>query len=55
MELGDADDVVFGRSNSKQESGVVGLLTEGRMTRKQYYQHACLLALIPVTHPLYKE
>ena len=47
MELGEADDVVFGQSNSKHSSGAVGLLTDGQMDRAGLYQPAVLLALIP--------
>lgn len=51
MELGHADDAVFGRTNSKQEDGSVGLLTGGIIDRKAYYEHAVVLALIPFKHP----
>ena len=47
VELGVADDRVFGRSNSKQGEGAVGLLTRGAVTRAEYYEQALLLALIP--------
>jgi non-canonical (house-cleaning) NTP pyrophosphatase len=47
MELGDADDLVFGRQNSKQKSGAVGLLTHNRVTRRTLYEQAVVLALIP--------
>lgn len=47
MELGEADDKVFNRSNSKQENGAVGILTNGAVDRKEYYQQAVVLALIP--------
>jgi non-canonical (house-cleaning) NTP pyrophosphatase len=47
IELGHADDMVFGRSNSKQQNGSVGLLTEDVITRLTYYSHAVVLALIP--------
>ena len=47
LELGDADDRVFGRSNSKQKNGAVGLLTGDRITRAAYYEHALILALVP--------
>ena len=47
MELGEADDVVFQRSNSKQASGAVGLLTGDLITRTTLYAHAVVLALIP--------
>ena len=46
-ELGEADDVVFGRTNSKQENGAVGLLTDNVIDRTQLYEHAMILALIP--------
>jgi inosine/xanthosine triphosphatase len=47
MELGEADDKVFERTNSKQENGAVGILTNGTVDRKEYYQQAVVLALIP--------
>jgi inosine/xanthosine triphosphatase len=46
-ELGEADDIVFGRSNSKQENGAVGLLTGDVMDRAAFYIHAIILALVP--------
>lgn len=47
VELGLADDRVFGRSNSKHGEGAVGLLTRGVISRSDYYEHALLLALVP--------
>lgn len=47
MELGDADDLIFGVSGSKRQNGGVGLLTAGRVTRSQFYAEAVKLALIP--------
>jgi len=47
IELGHADDQVFGRTNSKQTNGAVGLLTRDLITRATYYEHAVILALIP--------
>lgn len=47
MELGHADDAVFGRSNSKQANGSVGILTGDVIDRTDYYAHAVALALIP--------
>ncbi|KAF4126607.1 Protein of unknown function DUF84 [Geosmithia morbida] len=47
MELGHADDVIFGESNSKHKSGSVGLLTDDVVTRTGYYIPAVVLALIP--------
>jgi len=46
-ELGEADDKVFGRMNSKQKNGAVGLLTGDVMDRRSYYETAVILALIP--------
>jgi inosine/xanthosine triphosphatase len=51
MELGDADDVVFGQSNSKQANGAVGLLTGDVITRSSYYTEALCMALIPFKNP----
>lgn len=46
-ELGEADDIVFDKTNSKQESGAVGLLSGNVITRTTYYEHAVVLALLP--------
>ena len=46
-ELGEADDIVFGTSNSKQVNGAVGILTGDVLTRTTYYEPAVILALIP--------
>ena len=51
MELGTADDIVFGQTNSKQKNGTVGNLTEGVITRSSYYSEAVVLALIPFKNP----
>lgn len=45
-ELGEADDIVFGRENSKQINGAVGILTQDVITRESYYTDAIMLALI---------
>lgn len=46
-ELGDADDIVFGHTNSKQKNGAVGILTQNVVDRTKYYSEAIVLALIP--------
>lgn len=46
-ELGEADDIVFGRTNSKQENGAVGILTGNAIERRDYYREAAIMALIP--------
>jgi inosine/xanthosine triphosphatase len=51
MELGEADDQVFGRSNSKQKSGAVGLLTRDVITRTSLYEMGVILALVPFKRP----
>jgi len=48
MELGDADDIVFGTHNSKQSAGAVGLLTGNALTRAELYTEGVMLALIPI-------
>ena len=50
-ELGEADDMVFGRVNSKQENGAIGLLTDNAIDRKSYYREAVIMALIPFKNP----
>ncbi len=50
-ELGEADDIVFGRSNSKQEEGAVGILSGGVIDRAGLYEHAVVLALLPFKNP----
>jgi non-canonical (house-cleaning) NTP pyrophosphatase len=51
MELGHADDLVFNKSNSKQENGAVGILTENVIDRAEFYKQAVILALIPFKNP----
>lgn len=51
LELGDADDKVFSRVNSKQGSGTVGILSNGTINRSAYYEHALILALVPWIRP----
>ncbi|MGQ8336405.1 inosine/xanthosine triphosphatase [Sunxiuqinia sp. A32] len=47
MELGDADDRVFNQTNSKQQNGAIGLLTDDIVTREILYHQAVILALAP--------
>jgi inosine/xanthosine triphosphatase len=46
-ELGEADDIVFNKQNSKQNNGAVGLLTGNIIDRTRFYEEAVVLALIP--------
>jgi inosine/xanthosine triphosphatase len=50
-ELGDADDIVFNRTNSKQKNGAIGILTDDAVTRVDLYAPAVMMALIPFTNP----
>ncbi len=50
-ELGEADDIVFERSNSKQKDGAIGILTGNVIDRTRLYQHAVILALVPFKNP----
>jgi inosine/xanthosine triphosphatase len=55
-ELGEADDIVFGKQNSKQQNGALGLLTGDILNRTILYEFAVMLALIPFKNPgLYQE
>ena len=47
LELGAADDQVFGGTNSKQKNGSVGILTGDLITRTNFYESSVILALIP--------
>lgn len=51
IELGDADDIVFSKQNSKQQNGAVGLLTNDIITRKSLYLPAVQMAFIPFLNP----
>ena len=48
VELGTADDMVFGGVNNKQKGGTVGTLTSGVISRTEYYRQAVILAAIPL-------
>lgn len=55
-ELGEADDIVFNKTNSKQANGAVGILTGDILTRGSFYIPAVVLALIPFrNHELYNH
>lgn len=55
LELGEANDRVFATVNSKQQGGAFGLLTDGLYTRESVYTEAVVVALVPVTNPLYGQ
>ena len=56
MELGEADDIVFERNNSKKEEGAIGILSGNVIDRARLYEHAVVLALVPfINKELYAE
>ena len=55
LELGEANDRVFGTVNSKQAGGAFGLLTGGRYTRESVYTQTLIIALVPFVNPLYPQ
>jgi inosine/xanthosine triphosphatase len=55
LELGEADDLFFGRTNSKQKEGAIGILSDGRITRLLLYKPAVTFALLRFVHPEYYE
>lgn len=50
-ELGEADDIIFGKNNSKQANGAIGILTDDVIDRTRLYEHAVILALTPFKNP----
>lgn len=55
IELGEADDLFFGRSNSKQQDGAIGILSDGVVTRFDLYEPAVVFALLPFVHQEFYE
>lgn len=51
MELGDVQDHVFQRTNSKHDIGYFGLATDNAVTRTQGYRDGAIAALAPFIHP----
>jgi len=50
-ELGAVAGIIFNETNSKQHSGTVGILTNGSITRTDFYLDAMTFALIPFVNP----
>jgi inosine/xanthosine triphosphatase len=50
-ELGEADDIFFDRSNSKQANGAIGILTRDAVDRTGLYEMAVIMALVPFRNP----
>ena len=51
IELGDADDRIYGTNNSKQNVGSAGLLSNNVITRTTLYQPAVIMSLFPFKNP----
>ncbi|WP_207434760.1 inosine/xanthosine triphosphatase [Sabulibacter ruber] len=51
VELGPANDQIFGQVNSKQKGGAIGILSQGVVDRKELYEQAVVLALVPFKSP----
>ncbi len=47
VELGEANDRVFQRTNSKQQEGAIGTLSGQVVDRRSLYEHAAIMALLP--------
>lgn len=50
-DLGDACNIVFAGTDSRQSNGAVGLLTKDAVQRAELYRHGLVFALIPFLHP----
>ncbi len=50
-ELGEADDIVFAQTNSKQKNGAIGILTGDVIDRAALYEPAVIMALVPFKNP----
>ncbi|OGZ53372.1 MAG: hypothetical protein A3B25_00095 [Candidatus Ryanbacteria bacterium RIFCSPLOWO2_01_FULL_48_26] len=50
-ELGDADDVLFGKSDSKHREGFFGLMSKNLITRSSGYTDGVIVALTRFIHP----
>ncbi|MBG2758775.1 inosine/xanthosine triphosphatase [Proteus mirabilis] len=54
-ELGDEMACLTKIDNIKQKGGAIGYFTDGLLSRTSVYQQAIVLALVPVTHDIYKQ
>ena len=50
-ELGDIIDDLFSRRDSKRQSGAIGILTEGAMSRTDAFAYLVAMACAPFLHP----
>lgn len=54
-ELGDEMADLTGISNVKHKGGVIGIFTDGKLTRTSVYHQALLLALVPFHNDIYQR
>jgi inosine/xanthosine triphosphatase len=50
-ELGEVIDKSTGEKNVKKQNGAIGILTKGKVSRKDLYKHGVLMALTPFISP----
>ena len=50
-ELGEVIDKSTGKKNVKKQKGAIGILTKGKVSRKDLYKHGVLMALTPFISP----
>lgn len=48
IELGTANDRIFNHENSKQKGGAIGILSDNALSRRELYEQAVVLALVPI-------
>jgi inosine/xanthosine triphosphatase len=48
VELGHAMDQIFDRQDTKRRGGAIGILTHGLIDRTALYEHAAIMALVPL-------
>ncbi|RIJ42353.1 inosine/xanthosine triphosphatase [Pontibacter oryzae] len=48
IELGKANDMIFNHENSKQKGGAIGILSNNALSRRELYEQAVVLALVPI-------
>jgi inosine/xanthosine triphosphatase len=51
VELGHANDQIFGMTNSKHDQGMTGIATHGLIDRTAFYVHGLIFALVPFKNP----
>jgi len=52
-ELGEADDIIFNRKDSKRQNGAIGILTGDVIDRVALYEHGAIMSLIVFKQPNY--